>query len=293
MGLTKKNRRIMKDDFISVSVLDNFYQTSFYYPMPVVMVTTVSEEGDTNIGSYSLCFPFGIAGKHSMMLISRFDSNTAANIRRSGLAALNFIPYRKDQLANAVRLGYPGQTTEEKLKESRFTLIPSRREEKENGLKYPDIIKEAVQIMECTWQDDPKIFNYNGSSEESHFLLIIDSILMKNKWHNALIKGNGRFPSLPIDYGYRDSKYFWFAGHSRPYREPIPSDKGIDVNSIIYQVQRLPYDLEWEDAAYAKLIKVPRIFLKRVLETISKRAVEEGIKKITPELLDEYNKKRR
>jgi hypothetical protein len=55
----------------------------------------------------------------------------------------------------------------------------------------------------------------------------------------------------------------------------------------------MPYDLEWEDAAYEKLVKVPRIFLKRVLEAISKRAVEEGVKKITPELLEEYNKKRR
>jgi flavin reductase (DIM6/NTAB) family NADH-FMN oxidoreductase RutF len=283
----------MKNDFTSVSVLDNFYQTSFYYPMPVVMVTTISESGAVNIGSYSLCFPFGIAGRHSMMLISRYDSNTAANIRRSGLAALNFIPYRKGLLANAVRLGYPGQTTEEKLKESRFTLLPSRRESKEKVIKYPDIIGEAVQVMECTWEDDPEVFNYSGSREESHFLLIIDKILMKEKWHEALIRGNGRFPSLPIDYGYRDSKYFWFAGHSKPYREPIPSDKGIDVNSIIYQVQRLPYDLEWEDAAYEKLVKVPRIFLKRVLEAISKRAVEEGVQKITPELLEEYNKKKR
>jgi len=40
-------------------------------------------------------------------------------------------------------------------------------------------------------------------------------------------------------------------------------------------------------------VKVPRIFLKRVLESISKRAVESGVKRITPELLDEYNKKRR
>ncbi|GAH98711.1 unnamed protein product, partial [marine sediment metagenome] len=40
----------MTDSFQKVSVLDNFYQTSFFYPMPVVMVTTVSESGLTNIG---------------------------------------------------------------------------------------------------------------------------------------------------------------------------------------------------------------------------------------------------
>ena len=283
----------MTDDFQKISVLDNFYQTSFYYPMPVIMVTTLAESGNTNIGSYSLCFPFGIAGRHSMMLISRGDSNTAINIRRTGLAALNFIPYDKKYMKNAVRLGYPGQTTEEKQKESIFTLLPSMRERKIKDTKYPEIIEEATEIIECTWEDDTDIFNYVGTKEEGHFLLIIDNIFMKKRWYEALEKGNGRFPSLPIDYGYRDSKYFWFTGHGRPYKEPIPSDKGIDVNSIIYQVQRLPYSLEWEDEAYKKLIKVPRIFLKRVLESISKRAIEEGIKKITPELLDKYSKKNR
>jgi hypothetical protein len=147
--------------------------------------------------------------------------------------------------------------------------------------------------MECTWNDDPEIFFYKGSDEESHYLLHIDNILMKPRWHKALLKGNGKFPSMPVDYGYRDSKFFWFAKHGRPYREAIPADKGIDVNSIIYQVQRLPYDLEWEEEAYIKLIKVPRIFLKRVLESISQRAVSEGKKRITPELLDKYSKKRR
>ena len=34
--------------------------------------------------------------------------------------------------------------TEEKLKESKFTLLPSRREDKKNGVKYPEIIDEAV-----------------------------------------------------------------------------------------------------------------------------------------------------
>ena len=166
----------MTDSFQKVAVLDNFYQTSLFYPMPVVMVTTVSESGFTNIGSYSLCFPFGIADRHSMMLISRCDSNTAINIRRTRLAALNFIPYKKSYLKNAVRLGYPGQTTEEKQRESLFKLIPSMRDKKKEKTIYPEIIEEAVEIIECTWEDDPEIFNYKGSKEESHFLLTINSL---------------------------------------------------------------------------------------------------------------------
>ncbi len=279
--------------FQKVSVLDNFYQTSLFYPMPVVLVTTLSQTGITNIGSYSLCFPFGIAGRHAMMLISRCDSNTALNIRRSGFAALNFIPYKKNYLKNAVLLGYPGETAEEKQKDSIFTLLPSMREDKQEGIIYPEVIAEAFEIIECAWIDDPGVFNYKGNEAESHFLLNIENIHMETKWLTSLTNGNGRFPSMPIDYGYRDSKYFWFAKHGNPYKEPIPANKGIDVNSIIYQVQRLPYDLEWETEAYARLVKVPRVFLKRVLESISQRAIGEGVKKITPELLDEYNKKKR
>ncbi len=47
-------------DLVDVRVLDNFYQTSSYYPMPVVMVSTLDEQGKTNLGSYSLCFPISL-----------------------------------------------------------------------------------------------------------------------------------------------------------------------------------------------------------------------------------------
>lgn len=283
---------MISNEFSKVNVLDNFYQTSSFYPMPVVMITTVSENGLTNIGSYSLCFPFGIADKHAMMLISRKDSNTSINIGKTGYAALNFIPYNKKYLKNAVRLGYPGETTEQKQKDSIFTLIPSKREEKKQGVKYPEIIEEAIQVIECTWCNDQKIFSFEGSEGESHYLLYIDNIFMKNKWYEKLKKGKG-FPKMPIDYGYRDSKFFWFAKHSAPYSERIPSDKCINVDTIKYQVQRLPYELKWEEEAYKRLVKVPRIFLKRVLESVSQRALDEGITCITPELLDKYNDKKR
>ena len=73
----------MVTDFEEVRILDNFYQTSSFYPMPVVLITTVSETGATNIGPYSLIFPFGIAGKHAKMLVPRDTSNTAINITKT------------------------------------------------------------------------------------------------------------------------------------------------------------------------------------------------------------------
>ena len=60
----------MNNEFVDVRILDNFYQTSSFFPMPVVLVSTVAETGQTNLGPYSLCFPYIIAGEHAMILIS-------------------------------------------------------------------------------------------------------------------------------------------------------------------------------------------------------------------------------
>jgi flavin reductase (DIM6/NTAB) family NADH-FMN oxidoreductase RutF len=280
------------DKFVNVSVLDNFYQTSSFYPMPVVLCTTVSGNGLTNIGSYSLCFPFGISKDHYMMLISRSTSNTANNIRKNKTVALNFIPYNKEYLKNAVELGYPGETTEEKLKESIFTLVPSTREptEKNPTLVYPEIIQEAVQVFECT-VNETGIFKYNGPEIEAHFLLKIDKIVMKEKYAEYLKNGEG-FPTLPVDFGFRDGKQFWFSKHAHPYAEPIPQSKGINVDAVQYQVERMEGGLKWHPDAYKKLVKVPRIFLKMVISKINEAAIKEGITLVTPEFLDKVNEKR-
>ena len=82
-------------EFEEVRPLNNFYQTSSFYPMPVVLIITISESGQVNIGPYSLCFPFFIAERYSMVLIARGSSNTAQNIKRTGLCAINFIEFNK------------------------------------------------------------------------------------------------------------------------------------------------------------------------------------------------------
>ncbi len=260
--------------------------------MPVVMCTTVSENGLTNIGAYSLCFPFGISKDHYMMLISRSTSNTAENIRERKTIALNFIPYDKRYLKNAVELGYPGETTEEKLEESIFSLIPSTRseEEKQIGLAYPEIIQEAVQVFECTVEKSD-IFHYDGPEIEAHFLLHIDKIVMQERYADALKTGKG-FPILPIDFGYRDSRCFWFSKHSHPYAEPIPKSKGISTDAVQYQVERMDSAVKWDPEAYVKLVKVPRIFLKMVISKINEAAKKEGVELVTAEFLEQVNKKR-
>lgn len=97
-------------EFKDLRIVDNFYQTSAFFPMPVVLASTVSESGQTNLGSYSLCFPYYIAGKdyYAMILEVRNSSNTAQNILRTGKVTLNFIPDDKKFFKEAVRLGFPG-----------------------------------------------------------------------------------------------------------------------------------------------------------------------------------------
>ena len=107
------------DKFKDLRIVDNFYQTSSFFPMPTIVVSTVSENGMTNFGSYSLCFPYYIAGKeyYAMLLECRNSSNTAQNILRTGKATLNFIPDDRKLFREAVRLGFPGETTEQKMKD--------------------------------------------------------------------------------------------------------------------------------------------------------------------------------
>lgn len=282
----------MSSSFEKVAILDNYYQTSSFYPMPVVMVSTLSENGTTNLGSYSLCFPYLIAGRHAMMLVSRDGSNTSVNLRREKVCALNFIPFDKKLLANSVMLGYPGETTDEKMKNSRFTLVPSERAdgERETGRRYPDIVRESVQVFECTW-DESFPEKFRPEDAECHFVLRIDRIAMKAKWKKALFSGQG-FPSLPVDYGYRNNRGFWFARHARPHEVRIPASKGQSVDSIVYATQRFDPDVAWERDACAKIVKVPRVFLNTVIKSCVEAAKKEGVTTITPEFMDRIRNKR-
>ena len=56
-------------NFKDIRVVDNFYQTSSFFPMPTVLISTLDDEGNTTIGAYSLCFPYYIAGKDYYAMI--------------------------------------------------------------------------------------------------------------------------------------------------------------------------------------------------------------------------------
>lgn len=277
--------------------------------MPTILVSTVSPNGMTNLGSYSLCFPYYIAGKdyYAMVLECRNSSNTCQNILRTKKCSLNFIPDDKRYFREAVRLGFPGDTTEEKMKDCLFTLSES-----DLGADRPKVVDCSFQVFECTWddslenafEDKPGILdgypapyrNFNGITSPfgAHFILKIDRILMKKKYSDAIINGvkAGAFPKVPVDYGYRDSTNFWMSRFRRPFPEKIQAKEG-DVNSVIYAAKRIDPEVTFTEAACAKLTKIPRVFLKAALTQMVQIAKCEGISVIDEDALKIINDKRR
>ena len=297
------------DEFKDLRIVDNFYQTSSFFPMPTVLVGSVSENGMTNLGSYSLCFPYYIAGKerYAMLLECRNNSNTAQNILRSKKVSLNFIPDKRKFFREAVRLGFPGMTTEEKMKDCLFTLKDSDLDS-----DRPKIVSEAFQVFECTWDDSlenafedkpgqmdgylPPYRNFNGITSRygAHFILKIDRILIKPKYYDTIVNGVKAkgFPLVPVDYGYRDSTNFWYTKFRRPIAEKIQAADG-DVNSVIYAASRIDPDVKFTDEACAKLTKIPRVFLKAALTQMVEIAKSEGITLIDEAAVALINDKRR
>ena len=300
------------DGFKDMRIVDNFYQTSSFFPMPTIEISTVDENGFTNIGSYSLCFPYYIAGKdyYAMILECRNSSNTCKNLLKTGKCALNFITDEKKYFKEAVRLGFPGDTPEEKMKDCIFTLVDGKRKREDPDGNYPKIIKEAYQVFECTWvkeldgaENDKIEEEYNGPYHDfngitskfgAHFILKIDNILMKDKYYNTIINGvkAGGFPNVPVDYGYRDSKNFWYTRFKRPIAEPIPSNKGVGLDSVKYAAGRIDPEVKFTDEACEMLIKVPRPFLNMVLKGCVAWAKENNVSLITEKEMQIINDKR-
>jgi hypothetical protein len=227
-----------------------------------------------------------------MVLITRCTSNTAINIERTGVCAINFIPDKRKYLKNVVELGFPGETTAEKMRSSIFTLMPSARkaDERQPGAQYPEVIQESIQVFECTW-DQSYPTDCNEETEEIHFVLLIDKIIMKKRWWDCLLKGKG-FPRLPVGFGFRNNENFWFSSHSRPYAVSIPKSKGVNIDSVKFAASRIDPDLRWQEDAYAKLQRIPRVFLNKVITQIIQTAHDEGVEEITPEYLDQIRDKR-
>lgn len=300
--------------FKDLRVVDNFYQTSSFFPMPTLSIGTRNEDGSMNLGSYSLCFPYYIAGKeyYAMLLECRNNSNTCQNILRTGRCAINFMPDDKKTFKEMVRLGYPGPSAE-KMKDCKFEF--------EDGLadpadpNRPQVNAQAFQVFECTWDSslenggkykpgemdgyEPPYNDFNGITSKfgAHFILKIDKVLIKPQYYDAIVDGitEKDFPPVPVDYGYRDSKNFWYTPFPRfkkPHAEPVPAPKEVDLKSIRFAADRCYDTVKFTDDALQNFVKVPRPFLKTVLMGCVEWAKENNVTLITDKEVKIINDKR-
>ncbi len=299
--------------FENLRVVDNFYQTSLFFPMPTVVVSTLCEDGTTNCGPYSLIQPYYIAGKdyYAMLLCCRNSSNTAQNILRNGKCALNFISDDPKMFKECVKLSWPGDKPEEKMPKCNFKLEKSMIEEENPADKRPMVLTDAIEAIECTWmreldgadKDQPgeltgyegPYHDFNGITSKfgAHFILRIDKILMKKKYSDAIINGVRAkdFPNLPVDYGYRDSKNFWFH-KARRMRAELLQVRKTTLESVQYAAKRADDKIKFTDEALMTILGVPRVFLPTVLKGCVDWARENNVELITEEHMKIINDKR-
>jgi len=297
--------------FKELRIVDNFYQTSAFFPMPTVLISTLTDDGSTSLGAYSLCFPYYIAGKdyYAMLLECRNSSNTAQNLLKRGVCAINFLEDDKGDFRETVRLGFPGETSAEKMEKCRFELEAGQCE----GVR-PLIIKKAFQVMECTWDDslenafedrsrtdeldgiEPPYRSFNGITSKfgCHFILKVDKMLMKERFFDAIVNGvkASAFPKVPVDYGYRDSTNFWYTKFRRPIAMKIPAAREADLTGVVYAANRMDDKIKFTDDACKMMTKVPRVFLKAALQGCVDWAKENSVTLITPEHMNIINDKR-
>ncbi len=299
--------------FENLRIVDNFYQTSLFFPMPTVIVSTLCEDGSTNLGPYSLVQPYYVAGKdyYAMLLCCRNSSNTAQNILRNGKCALNFITDEPKYFKEAVKLSWPGDKPSEKMPRCNFRLEKSLIEEEEPSDIRPMLLTDAIEAVECTWMREldgaecdtagelnsyeGPYHDFNGITSKfgAHFILKIDKIAMKKKYRDAIINGVRAkdFPALPVDYGYRDSKNFWFHRKRRMRSELLQMRKA-SLESVRYAAERADDKIKFTDEALLTVLGVPRVFLPLVLRGCIDWARENGVELITEEHMKIINDKR-
>ena len=299
--------------FENLRIVDNFYQTSLFFPMPTVLISTLCEDGTTNLGPYSLVQPYYVAGKdyYAMLLCCRNSSNTAQNILRNGKCALNFISDDPKLFKEAVKLSWPGDKPNEKMPKCNFKLEKSMIEEENPSDVRPMVMTDAIEVIECTWMREldgadkdvagelngyeGPYHDFNGITSKfgAHFILKIDKILMKKKYSDAIINGVKAkdFPGLPVDYGYRDSKNFWFHKKSK-MRAELLQVRQASLESVRYAADRVDDKIKFTDDALMTILAVPRVFLPIVLKACVAWAKENGVDLITAEHMQIINDKR-
>ena len=116
---------------------------------------------------------------------------------------------------------------------------------------------------------------------------------MKKKYSDAIINGVKAkdFPPLPVDYGYRDSKNFWFHRKTR-MRAELLQMRQASLESVRYAADRVDDKIKFTDDALMTILGVPRVFLTTVLKGCVELAKENNVDVVTAEHMKIINDKR-
>ena len=290
-GLRTRRGAAAKEPFVAVPLRDNWYQSSSYWPSSFALVTTVDENGETNVAPYQLSFPFEVISGRSLLLISRQGSNTERNIKRTGVCSLNYVEFDRRSLKKIVSLGYPGQTTAEKRGDNPYSLISSPTPGREpDGERHPHVLREAFQVYECSW-DAAQPVRDDGATPE-YFVLRIDNVLLKERWARNLGDEATTMPRMPITFGFRGGTQFWFAELRKPFMLRTPTDKGPKEEAILYEANRIDPEVAFTREACQQLTGIPRPFVKVALKGIIAKAKERGVSVVDAEFVDLVNAER-
>ncbi len=282
------------EPFVDSPLRNNWYQASSYFVSSFALITTVSEDGSTNIGPYQLSFPFEVINDFSWMVISRPSSNTTANLRRTKKCALNFIEFNKKQIQIVNNFGYPGQETEDKLKYNCFTLMDSPTPGREPSDVNPKILKDAFQVYECTWQEEREFESkFLVNSTSAHFVLRIDDILLKETWKKNLEDGGTRMPHMALTYGFRGGSKFWFGAPKKAFWRSVPNHLGPKHETILYEANHIDEEIRFTKEAAMQLTGIPKPFVKKALNGIIARAKEEGVTEVDEAFVKRINEEGR
>ena len=110
---------------------------------------------------------------------------------------------------------------------------------------------------------------------------------MEEKYADNLKNGLkfNSFPNVPVDYGYHDSKNFWYKKFKGclPTSECIATSNACSVDSVMYCAERLDTKVKFTKEACELYVKIPRPFLKAALLQIADIAEKNGISVIDKE----------
>lgn len=228
------------------------------------------------------------------MVISRASSNTAGNLRRTKKCALNFVEFDRKQIKVINNFGYPGQSTQDKMKYNCFTLMDSPTPGRESNEVNPKILKDAFQVYECTWEEEREFESkFLVNSTSAHFVLRIDSILLKETWKKNLEDGGKRMPRMTLSYGFRGGSKFWFGAPKKAFWSSVSANLGPKYESILYEANHIDTDVRFTKEAAMQLTNIPKPFLKKALKGIIARAKEEGVTQVDEAFVKKINEEER